>query len=159
MIVGTGDLAKAINDRSGALFFCSGVSNSQETEYAAFKRERELLMVQDKSLCLFYFGSISMYTVSSPYTRHKAKMELLIKSNWNHYNIVRLGNISWGSNPNTFLNYIRGRKERGESYEVLDEYRYMIDEDQLNLICSSLPLHGQNEINVFGKMAKVKDLI
>lgn len=159
MIVGTGDLAKVINDREGALFFCSGVSNSRETEYASFKRERELLMTQDKSLCIFYFGSISMYTVSSPYTRHKAKMELLIKSNWNHYNIIRLGNITWGTNHNTFINYLKAKKKNGEEYEIRDEYKYVIDKNQLRLLTDNLPLKGQNEINVFGKMALVKDLI
>jgi hypothetical protein len=159
LIIGSGDIAKVIRDREGALFFCSGVSNSQETEYAAFKRERELLLDQEKKLCLFYFGSISMYTVSSPYTRHKAKMELLIKSNWNNYNIIRLGNITWGKNPNTFLNYIKNKKKNGEEFEVRDEYKYVIDKDQLRLLTSNLPLKGQNEINVFGKMAKVKDLI
>lgn len=159
MIIGRGDIANVIVDRPGALFFAAGVSNSACTDQDLFRLEKHTLLEQPKDLCLFYFGSISMYYKSTPYTMHKARMELLIKSNWVNYNIIRLGNISWGTNPNTFLNYLRGRKERGEPYEVLDEYRYMIDEDQLNLLCSSLPLHGQNEINVFGKMAKVKDLI
>lgn len=159
MIVGRGDLAKVITDRDGALFFAAGVSNSSCEDRDQFRLEKHLLLEQPKDLCLFYFGSISMYYKASAYTIHKANMELLIKSNWVNYNIVRLGNISWGTNPNTFLNYLRGRKKRGEPYEVKDEYKYMIDEDQLNLLCSSLPLHGQNEINVFGRMAKVKDLI
>ncbi len=159
MIVGTGDIAKVIKDRDGALFFCSGVSNSQEEDKAQFKREKDLLMEQSKDLCLFYFGTISMYSVSSAYTRHKLRMEQIIKSNWNHYNIVRLGNITWGTNPNTFINYLKAKKKKGEDYELRDEYKYVIDKDQFRLICSSLPLKGQNEINVFGKMAKVKDLI
>jgi hypothetical protein len=86
-------------------------------------------------------------------------MELLIKSNWNNYNIIRVGNLLWDDNPNTFINYLRGRKDRGEPYEVLDEYRYVMDKDHLRLITDNLPLKGQNEINIFGRMAKVKDLI
>lgn len=159
MIVGRGDIAKVLTDRDGALFFAAGVSNSACEDYDQFRLEKHLLLDQPKDLCLFYFGTISMYYKSSLYTQHKASMELLIKSNWINYNIVRLGNITWGTNPNTFLNYLRGRIARNEPAEIKDEYRYVIDEDQLNLVCQSLPLKGQNEINVFGKMALVKDLL
>lgn len=159
MIFGRGDIASVLVDRPGALFFAAGVSNSGCTDEDLFRLEKHTLLEQPKDLCMFYFGTISMYYKATPYTMHKARMELLIKSNWVNYNIIRLGNITWGSNPNTFINYIKGKKQRGEEFEVLDEYRYVIDEDQLNLICSSLPLKGQNEINIFGRMAKVKDLV
>lgn len=159
LILGTGDIARVLDDREGALFFACGVSNSLCEDREKFRREKTLLLAQPKDKCLFYFGTISMYYKDSLYTRHKASMELLIKSNWVNYNIIRLGNISWGTNPNTFLNYLRDRKKKGLEIRVLDEYRYVIDEDQLNLVCQSLPLKGQNEINIFGRMAKVKDLI
>lgn len=159
MIVGNGNIARVLNDRPGALFFASGVSNSRCTDGDQFRRERSLLLAQPKDICLFYFSTISIYYSSTPYTRHKGKMELLIKSNWNNYNIIRIGNLLWDENPNTFINYIRGKKERGETYEVLDEYRYVMDKDHLRLMTDNLPLVGQNEINVFGRMAKVKDLI
>lgn len=159
MIVGTGDIANVIKDREGALFFASGVSNSRCEDRELFRREKQLLLSQPKKLCLFYFGTISMYYNSNMYTKHKEAMERLIRSNWNNYNIIRLGNITWGKNPNTFLNYLKGKKKAGESFELIDEYRYMIDKDQLRLLTQCLPLTGQNEINVFGKMAKPKDLI
>lgn len=159
MIIGAGDIANILNDREGALFFASGVSNSSEFEDVQFKRERDLLMIQPKDVCIFYFSSISIFLKETPYTLHKRKMERLIKSNWNNHNIIRLGNISWGTNPNTFLNYLRRKKNNGEEYHVSDEYRYMIDKEQLLLLTDNLPLIGQNEINVFGKMALVKDLI
>lgn len=76
-----------------------------------------------------------------------------------NYNIIRIGNIDWGINPNTFLNKLRAKKEAGEKLDVFDEYRYMISKEQLLMLTDNLPLIGQNEINVFGTMAKVKDLI
>jgi len=35
----------------------------------------------------------------------------------------------------------------------------MIDKEQLVLLTDNLPLTGQNQISVFGQMAKVKDLL
>ena len=111
MIVGKGDIASVLNDREGATFFVSGVSNSNETRESEFMREIELLDKQDRSKCLFYFSSIAIDDLSknSQYLQHKRRMELLIKSNFENYNIIRIGNITWGSNPNTFINYIRPR--------------------------------------------------
>jgi hypothetical protein len=159
MIVGNGDVASVLRDRPGAIFFASGVSNSLCESKDIYKREKDLLLSQDKNACLFYFSTISIYYKDSAYTRHKRMMERLIKSNWNHYNIIRIGNITWGKNPNTFLNYIKRKKEAGEDIELVDEYRYLIDKDQLRAVTDHLPLKGQNELCVFSKMGKVKDLI
>lgn len=160
-ILGRGDIARALNDREGALFFASGVSNSSCFDEEAFRRERDLLMIQDTKLCIFYFSTMSIFLkeVGTPYTFHKQKMERMIKSNWNNYNIIRLGNIDWGTNPNTFLNYLKGKKDRGEVYHVVDEFRYMIGKDTLLALTDNLPLTGQNQISVFDRMAKVKYLI
>lgn len=159
MIIGKGDVANVLKDREGAIFFAAGVSDSMCEDRDEFRRERTLLLSLPKNLCLFYFGSISMYYKDSPYTRHKASMELAIKSNWVNYNIIRLGNITWGTNPKTFLNYLRRKKSLGEPIDFFDEYRYVVDEEQLLLLTNNLPLQGQNEINIFGRMAKPKDLI
>ena len=86
-------------------------------------------------------------------------MELLIKSNFKNYNIIRIGNITWGSNPNTFINYIKNKKSKGEPVEIKDEYKYVIDKEQLVLLTDNLPLTGQNQISVFGRMAKVAELV
>jgi hypothetical protein len=161
MIVGRGDIASVLNDRDGAIFFVSGVSNSNETRESEFMREIELLDKQDKTKCLFYLSSITLDDMSknSQYLQHKRKMELLIKSNFQNYNIIRIGNITWGSNPNTFINYIKNKIKNGEPVEIKDEYKYMIDKEQLVLLTDNLPLIGQNQISVFGRMAKVKELI
>jgi hypothetical protein len=161
MIVGGGDIASVLNDRDGAIFFVSGVSNSNETRESEFMREIELLDKQDKTKCIFYLSSITVDDMSknSQYLQHKRKMELLIKSNFENYNIIRIGNITWGSNPNTFINYIKNKKSKGESVEIKDEYKYVIDKEQLVLLTDNLPLTGQNTICVFGRMAKVAELV
>jgi hypothetical protein len=161
MIVGRGDIASVLNDRDGAIFFVSGVSNSNEIRESEFMREIELLDKQDKTKCIFYFSSIAIDDMSknSQYLQHKRNMELLVKSNFKNYNIIRIGNITWGSNPNTFINYIKNKKSKGESVEIKDEYKYIIDKEQLVLLTDNLPLTGQNTICVFGRMAKVKELI
>ena len=161
MIVGRGDIASVLNDRDGAIFFVSGVSNSNETRESEFMREIELLEKQDKTKCIFYFSSITVDDMSknSQYLQHKRRMELLVKSNFENYNIIRIGNITWGNNPNTFINYIKNKKSKGESVEIKDEYKYVIDKEQLVLLTDNLPLTGQNTICVFGRMAKVAELV
>jgi hypothetical protein len=162
MIIGKGDIASILNDREGAIFFASGVSKSSETNEAEFNREIELLLKQDRSKCLFYFSSITIDDVqkqSNRYLQHKRKMEELIKLNFENHNIIRIGNISWGTNPNTFINYIKNKISKGEPVEIKDEYKFVIDKHQLVLLTDNLPLIGQNTIGVFGKMAKVTELI
>jgi hypothetical protein len=162
MIVGRGDIASVLKDREGAIFFASGVSNSTETNQSEYWREMELLDKQDRNKCLFYFSSISvddMDKIGNEYLMHKRRMELLIKSNFKNYNIIRIGNISWGNNPNTFLNYIKNKIKNGEAVEIKDEYKYIIDKEQLLLLTDNLPLIGQNTICVFGRMAKVAELV
>jgi hypothetical protein len=150
-----------LNDREEAIFFVSGVSNSNETRESEFMREIELLDKQDKTKCIFYFSSITVDDMSknSQYLQHKRRMELLVKSNFENYNIIRIGNITWGSNPNTFINYIKNKKSKGESVEIKDEYKYVIDKEQLVLLTDNLPLTGQNTLCVFGRMAKVAELV
>jgi len=86
-------------------------------------------------------------------------MEVTIKKYFQNYNIIRIGNIDWGKNPNTFLNYLRNKIKNNEPFEIKDEYRFMISKEQLLLLTDNLPLTGKNEINAFGTMKKVKDLI
>lgn len=160
MIVGYGTIGKVINDRSGALFFASGVSNSSlPNESPEFQREVKLLLKMPFNLCCFYFSSIGIFHRDTPYFNHKKKMEQLIRSNFNNYNIIRLGNLDWDKNPNTFINAIKSKKEKNEPFEIADEFKFIISKEELVLVTDNLPLSGQNEINVFGRMAKVKDLI
>jgi hypothetical protein len=163
MIIGHGDIASVLQDRQDVVFFASGVSNSSETKDSEFKRELDLLSKQDKTKCIFYFSSIAIDNKekfeASKYLQHKKEMEDYIINTFQNYNIIRIGNITWGKNPNTFLNYIKNKIKSGESVYISDEYKFMIDKDQLLLFTNNLPASGKNKINVFGKMIKVKDLI
>lgn len=163
MIIGNGDIASILTDRKEVIFFASGVSNSKETQESEYEREKKLLYNQDKTKCIFYFSSIDIDNIEkfkrSRYLQHKKEMEDYIKDNFSNYNIIRIGNITWGKNPNTFLNFIRNKIKNNESVYISDEYKFMIDKEQLLQLTNNLPLVGQNQLSVFSKMAKVKDLI
>ena len=163
MIVGRGDIASILNDREGVIYFASGVSNSSEIKKSEFKRELDLLSMQDKTQCIFYFSSIAIDNKEkfevSKYLQHKKQMEDYIKNNFQNYNIIRIGNITWGSNPNTFLNYIKNKIKNDEAVYISDEYKFMIDKEQLLILTDNLPIIAQNQLSIFGKMVKVKDLL
>lgn len=154
MIVGKGSIAKMLNDREGAIFFASGVSNSQHVNLPMMMREADLLWeyANDKK-CLFYFSSI--VKKDTAYGLHKLAMEERVKSWFDNYCIIRIGNVWECTNPNTFRNYISNHPEA----EVRDEIKYMISKKQLLLITDNMPLVGKNEISVFGEMKKVKDCL
>lgn len=155
MIVGTGSISKMLTDREGAIFFASGVSNSQCVNRKEFEREVNLLRsIKDYDKCLFYFSTISIYTVDSDYVRHKIQMEVRIKSVFENCNIIRIGNVWECTNPNTFINYLKNH-----TAVIRDEYKYMIHASELNVICQSLPLKGQNEICIFSEMKKAKECL
>jgi hypothetical protein len=159
MIVGKGDIGTILQDREGALFFASGVSNSQETSKYQFEREIKLFSQQPTDVCVFYFSTLSIYFKNSPYVQHKKHMEQLIRDRYENYNIIRIGNITFGDNPNTFINYFRRMIAQDKPYKVLDEYRYLIDKDELLLLTNNLPLTGRNEINVTGRIVKVQEVV
>jgi hypothetical protein len=163
MIIGKGDIASILNDREGVIFFVSGVSNSLEKRESEYEREHKLLSEQDKTQCIFYISSITIDNKEkfevSRYLQHKKQMEDYIKNNFKNYNIIRIGNIMWGNNPNTFLNYIKNKVKNNESFFISDEYKFMINEKQLLSLTDNLPIDSQNQISVFGQMVKVKDLI
>ena len=159
MIIGNGDIAKIINDRADALFFISGVSNSLCEDENEFQREIDLLLSQRRDLCLVYISTISQYYYESAYVNHKRQMEDVIKNNFENYLIIRIGNIDFGTNPNTFLNFMRKRKAENKVLTIRDEYRYMVSKEQILLVTDYFPMHGKNEICIFGHMKKIKDLI
>ena len=158
MINGNGDIAQILNDRNGACFFARGVSNSSCVDADEFKREQTELFKMPTDQCLFYFSSISAATKNTPYFEHKKNMESLIKQHWKNYVIIRIGNIDWGNNPKTFLNYINSRIKLGLPVHIQHEHRYLISKKQLLLITDNMPLNGQHEINVFGRLVWVPDL-
>lgn len=163
-IIGSGDIASALKDREEFIFFAAGVSNSSESDENEYAREKKRLLrdaeiARNTGMHFVYFSSIACFFSMTRYTVHKMEMELLIREHCRNYTIIRIGNILWGSNPNTFINYIRNKKAKGEFVQVRDEWKYVISKDQLRLITDNLPRYGQHEICVFGEMKKVKDCI
>jgi hypothetical protein len=162
MIVGAGNIASVLNDREGIIFFASGVSNSRCDKEAEFLREKNLLREHYEdghTHLLVYFSSISCNFVDTPYTRHKLRMEQMVRGWFPNYCILRIGNLAWDTNPNTFVNFIKARKERGLSVSIKDEYRYMLDKETLLFITDNLPLKGKHEITITSTIKKVQDYV
>ena len=165
MIIGHGDIASALKDlpaqagRKGFIFFASGVSNSAETRESEYKREEDLLMKQNKNKHLVYFGSLSIfYNPNTRYVRHKKHMEELVKSHFKHYTIVRLGNITWGKNPHTLINYFRNAAKKRKKLEIWDTYRYLVNKKEFLHWINMIP-DWTCEMNITGQMLKVKQIV
>ena len=153
-IIGNGDISQALQEvDKDLLFFCSGVSNSKETRESEYKREEDLLMKQDHFKHIVYFSSLSIFYKNGRYQKHKMKMEHLIKSFFEHWTIIRLGNITFGKNPNTLINYLKAHPEA----EIKDEYRYICDKEELLHWINLIP-SWNCEINVPGRRMLVKDV-
>lgn len=158
MIVGTGDIASVLIDKEDLLFFASGVSNSRETNPSAFEREMKLLFKQDHKKHIVYFSSLSIFYLDNAYTKHKKNMEILIKALFPHYTIVRLGNISWGKNPNTLINYVKNCIQNKKTFEIQDTHRYIIDKEEFLHWIALIP-EWNCEMNMTGKFMTVQDIV
>ena len=130
MILGNGDIASVLTDREDRLYFASGVSNSRETRESEYARETKLLLAQSNAINLVYFSSLSVFYGEGRYAQHKKEMERIVKNYFKHYTIVRLGNITWGNNPNTLINYMRNRVNSLVWIDIQDVYRYIVDKNE-----------------------------
>lgn len=156
MILGHGDLASVLKeiDRSDLLFFASGVSNSKETRESEYDREINILSKQvNSNPHIVYFSSLAVFDSDTVYIRHKRKMEHLIKKFFSNYAIIRIGNITWGSNPHTLINYLKAHKDA----PIQDVYRYIVDKDEFLYWVKKIP-EWPCEINIPGKRMKVIDI-
>ncbi len=156
-IIGSGDVASAIPDRVGLCFFASGVSNSQETRESEYQREKDLLSDQSKNLHLVYFSSLGVLNGKTRYYEHKREMEEIVKT-FRLYTIVRLGNITWGDNPTTFINYLKNKIKTGQPYEIKDEYRYIVDKDEFQYWLNLIP-GWTCELSIVGRRMKVSEVV
>lgn len=160
-IVGNGDIAAALKevDRPDRIFFASGVSNSGEQRESEYQREKELLLSQKRSRYLVYMSSLCVFYSDTRYARHKRYMEELVKKTFPLYTIMRMGNISWGVNPTTLINFLRNKIKNDEPCEIQDVYRYVLDKDEFLHWIGMIPSDWSCEVNVPGKMMKVKDIV
>lgn len=155
MIIGHGDIASVIEDVTNVTFFASGVSNSRCEDNREFQREFDLLLKMPQHQHLVYFSSLSIYYGSSPYVTHKKRMEMVVRAMFNSYTIIRIGNISWGKNPNTLINYLKAHPEA----EIQNVYRHVIDKEEFQYWLKMIPVGVRNEMNVPGKRVWVPYLL
>ena len=158
MIIGNGDIAKVITDRFDRLFFASGVSNSQEIRESEYEREKKLLLEQDKTWHIVYFSSLSIFYSINRYALHKRHMENLIKENFKHYTIIRIGNITWGTNPHTLINFFREQVKKGEPLDIRDASRYLVDKEEFLHWIGLIP-DWNCEMNITGQKLTIKEIV
>lgn len=158
MVIGNGDLASVLKDREDRLYFASGVSNSRETREEEYQREIDLLMKQDKWRHIVYFSSLAVFYTDTRYAQHKRMMEKLIKKNFGHYTIMRIGNITWGTNPHTIINFFREKVKKNEPIEIRDTYRYIITKEEFLHWIDLIP-EWSCEMNITGRMMTIKQIL
>lgn len=156
-IIGHGDIASVLPDRPDRLYFASGVSNSSEKRESEFRREINLLESQPRDKRLVYFSSLSIFYSDSRYAKHKREMEGRIQFWFPEYCIFRIGNIDWGENPNTIINFMRDRHRRGEPVELQKTYRYVIGKEEFLHWIDRIP-DFNCEMNVPGEKMTVRQL-
>lgn len=140
MIVGRGMLATRFAaryaDDDTVLVFASGVSNSGERDASMFERENDLL---DAALAsargrFVYFSSCGAASApqSTPYMRHKARMESRVLSLSDGL-VLRLPQVvGKTTNPQTLTNFLYARIIAGERFEVWTKAeRNLIDIDDV----------------------------
>lgn len=158
MITGSGDIASVLTDREDRIYFASGVSNSTETRESEYQREINLLWEQDRWKHLVYFGSLSIFYSDSRYAKHKREMEQLVKCIFDNYTIIRMGNITWGTNPHTLINFIRNKIRNREPFEIQDVYRYVVEKEEFLHWIDLIP-PWNCEMNVTGRKMLVRDIV
>ena len=157
-IIGNGDIASVLPKRDDLLFFASGVSNSRCEDEKEYKRERDLLLEQYTGSHIVYFSSLAIFYSQTRYARHKLDMEAMIKENFKKYCIVRLGNIDWGTNPNTIINFFRSELAKGHKLHIRDEYRYIISKSEFLHWINLIP-DWNCEMNLTGRMMKIEEIV
>ena len=86
-IIGRGMMAQAFTKSASdnCIFFCSGVSDSRETDVTEFYREVALFKKTKKTKILVYFSSYIAEVPMTPYALHKKNMEYIVKSTCQNY--------------------------------------------------------------------------
>ena len=162
MILGSGDIASALNDtdnglidRDDVIFFACGVSNSKETHPNAYQRELCLLMKQDKSKHIVYFSSLCIYYLNTEYARHKRIMENTIRNHFESFTIVRIGNIEWGKNPHTLINFLKANPYT----EPQPVWRHILSLKEFQYWMKMIMVPGKDTMNLPGRMVWVPHLM
>ena len=167
-IIGRGDVASVLQDREGFTFFAAGLANREPISFPVrlleFHKLADVSFAngnQDywKDKMFVYFSSLSIYYADNEYTTHKLWVERMIKINFPNSCILRIGNITWGDNPNTLINSLKHKIKNNIPFEIQDTYRYLIDKDELLHWIDLIPRYGKHEMNVTGRRMKVAEIV
>lgn len=154
VIIGRGLLASAFSaiyqDCEDVIIFASGVSNSSETNVAAFSREEALLRAITKNYAgkqLIYFSSCGVgvaQEAKTPYLLHKLRMEQLVLTINKHGVVFRLPQVvGKTNNPHTLSNYLVSCIMSGTHFSVWkNAERNLIDIDDVAAICDHMIREG-----------------
>ena len=153
MIIGNGMLAKAFESfhkrTYNYIIFASGVSNSNETSFENFNREKELLLEvleQYKDKTIVYFSSCSIYDSSltnSLYVYHKMCMERLVRENSKNYLIARLPQVIGKTYSPTIVNFLFNKIKNRECFSIFGKaHRNFIDVDDVVKVTNYLLKEG-----------------
>ena len=146
MVVGNGMIGTRFApyaQEDNFLVFASGVSNSNCSLAAPFKREFDLLqknVLDNPAKTIVYFSTCSILDEdqkSIAYVRHKLEMENWIKAHARSYIIFRISNpIGKTENLHTFFNFFIEMIKKQKDFEVWRfAARNILDIDDMYLIC------------------------
>lgn len=145
MIVGNGLIASSVRsvDVDDVILFCSGVSNSSETNPDLFKRETDLILQQDNSKLIVYFSTISIFNSNykgQKYRAHKINCENIITSHFPKHIILRLPNVvSLEGNRNNLFPYFYNSIINNHKITIYkDAVRYLIAAEDIAPIVQCL---------------------
>lgn len=159
MIIGNGNIAKAIDDNDKFLFFTSGVADFNCVDEKQFQREKDLLFIQSKKQHLVYFSSLAIYyNNDNKYIQHKKNMEEIIRNNFHIYTIVRLDCCEWVTNYNVIYNYFRRKIKANEEVVIQDTFRYVISLSEFKHWVSLIPIGVKNEMNIQGEKKTIHEI-
>lgn len=165
MIIGNGDIAtKLIDnnlDREDILFFAAGISNSKEKREMEYYREIRLMENKwhnNNQMHFVYFSSLCIYYSNSRYAKHKLDMEKFIQYNFKRWTIIRLGNITWGNNPNTIINYFKEMYSKATAPNIEDAYRHLVSEEEFIYWIKKIRPGERDIMNIPGRLLKVEDI-
>lgn len=145
MIVGNGLIANSVRsvDRENIILFCSGVSNSAETNADLFKREIDLILQQDNTKLIVYFSTISIFNNNykgKKYREHKINCEKIITDHFPDHIILRLPNVVSldGNRNNLFPYFYRSIIDNRQVTIYKDAVRYLISAEDIAPIIKCL---------------------
>jgi hypothetical protein len=160
----------AFRDSADIVIFASGVSNSLETDPAAFERESKLLKqvrLDRPGALLVYFGTCSVDDPErrdTPYVQHKLQMESALAASGGRWLVLRVP-LAIGRNPRsrTLAQFLHERIVLGQPFEVWKGAgRFPIDVDDVFRIGSRFindPAMWNRRINVALRPFPVRDFV